>query len=228
MTTKEIATVEHDAELVVPLTEGKAKQLDKRIRAADNRVGNEMDGLIALLKEAVQGQIHVVLGYPSWPAYVKDAVHIVPADREERKALAQYMSGVGASNRAIAAVAGVSEGTVRNDLADADAQDYAGDTAGLDGKTYKRKTKDTNIIDAEVVEDPEEEADSEPRKATDVIDDFAENMDYLMPNVQAFNDILADDAELLPKARKRIAARFSNRLQSAVTDLQKVVDELMV
>ncbi len=228
-TSTEIAVVE--AEVVAPdepkpLTERKAQALDKRIRAASEKIVSNMDALLELLNEAAQGQIHVALGFPSWPAYLKDAVQVVPTDRSERKALSEYMAGKGMSNRAIAAIVGVDEKTVRRDV---EGKVDGGETAGLDGKTYKRKSKaekeaeDQEPIDAEIVP----EGDTEERKATDVIADFGEQMDYLMPNVQAFNDILRDDAELFPKARKRIAKQYLNRLQSSISDLQKVVDALM-
>lgn len=222
MTTKDVAVI--DAEIVgeiEPLSEGKAKVLDKRIRLASIRVADNTAQLLDLLEEAANGKIHVALGYPSWPAYIKDAVNVSPADDSERKALVSLMSGKGMSVRAIADVVGVGKSTVSRDLADEDVPDGT-PTTGVDGKEYKR---------AKVADDVDEPLDveevQEPRKATDVIDDFGENMDYLMPNVAAFNDILRDDAELFPKARKRIAQRFGPRLHTAIADLQKILDVVM-
>lgn len=228
---KEVAVV--DAEVVAtvdvpkPLTEAKAKSLDKRIRAASDKLTIGMDALLDLLNEAASGQIHVALGYASWPAYLKDAVKVVPADRTERKQLTEYMSGRGMSNRAISAIVGVDEKTVRRDT---EGKNDGGKTEGLDGKSYKRKSqaeKDAEaeaaqVIDAEVVDDEGPE-----RKATDVIADFDENMDYLFPAVQAFTDMLADDADLWGKAQKRIARKHLNTLQDHIANLQAVVDALM-
>jgi hypothetical protein len=204
-----------------PLSEGKARVLDKQIRQAGARVATEQDKLIELLNKAATGQIHTALGYPSWPAYLKDAVSIVLSDREERKALASLMSGKGVSNRAVAAMLGVSEATVRRDTEGAEKPDTV---EGLDGTPQPRKKRDDNVIDAEVVDD---EPDDVERTPADVVEDFAAEVDTLLINVQAFKDILNDDEELLPKARKRLAQRFCKRLSGAISDLQSVVDELM-
>lgn len=228
--TKEVAVV--DAEVVAsvdapkPLTEAKAKSLDKRIRAASEKLTANMDSLLDLLNEAASGQIHVALGYASWPAYLKDAVKVVPTDRTERKQLVEYMSGKGMSNRAISAIVGVDEKTVRRDT---EGKTDGGETTGLDGKSYKRKSqaeKDAEaeaaqVIDAEVVDE------DVTRRATDVIADFDENMDYLYPAVQAFTDQLQDDADLWGKAVKRIAKKHLNTLQAHIAALQAVADAMM-
>jgi predicted transcriptional regulator len=223
MPSSEVAVIDAEVVEVEPLSEGKARVLDKRIRQASARVVDNTAVLLGLLDEAAVGQIHVALGFSSWTAWVKDAVQVSPADEVERKSLVSLMSGKGMSQRAIASVVGVDQATVSRDLAeergDADAST---DVTGVDGKTYKpkpKKEKKQEPLDVEEVE--------EPRKATDVISDFRENMEYLEPAVQAFSDLLADDTELFEKARKRIAKSHLNPLGSMIADLQKVVDELM-
>lgn len=208
-----------------PLTEGMARNLDKRIRQAGGRVGVETDKLLELLKEAMDGQIHVALGKPSWLAYFKEVVGTLAwKGRDQRQALAGVLAGTGVSNRSSAAILGVDEATVRNDLRDADVS-APDKKKGADGKEYpaKPKPKDDNIIEAEW----EEESEEEQRKPADVVEDFAAEVDTLLINVQAIKDILDVDAELFDKARKRCAQRFAKRLQGVVTDVQAVVDELM-
>jgi transcriptional regulator with XRE-family HTH domain len=219
MTTTEIATI--DAEVLPePLSEGKAKVLDKRIRQAGIRVADQTASLLDLLEEALVGKIHVALGFPSFTAYVKEAVRITPTDVDERKALVSMMSGKGLSQRAMAAVAGVDQATISRDLAgDANASTN-GQTIGTDGKTYKRKEKEQEPLDVEFEEEPEEEE----RKPADVVEDFGSEIDTLLIDVQAFKDVLDD--ELFDKARKRIAQRFVKRLNGAIKDLQDIFDTL--
>ena len=98
-----------------------AEKLDKRIREAE---------LIA--------KIHAALGYPTFAAYRR-------ATRRDRvRSLAEQ----GVSNRTIAAVAGVTEGTVRNDLKRG-AQNYApeqGKRRGSVGKAISDLKKATDRV----------------------------------------------------------------------------------
>lgn len=219
----EVAVI--DAEVVeapAPLSEGKAKVLDKRIRQASARVAENTAQMLALLDEAATGQIHVALGFPSWTAWVKDAVKITPANEVERKSLVSLMSGKGMGQRAIADVVGVNQATVSRDIAEAEAAGDAPastDTLGPDGKTYKRepKPKKQEPLD---VEEVEEEVKQQP-----VSVDFKDEMDELANCVSSFNDILED--ERFVKARKTIAKHNLNKLQEYITALQGVVDALM-
>lgn len=220
MTTKEVAVL--DGEVVdtpEPLSEGRAKVLDKRIRQASSRVADNTAALLALLDEAAAGQIHVALGFPSWTAWVKDAVQVSPANEVERKSLVSLMSGKGMSQRAIASVVGANQATVSRDLAEGDA-DASPDTQGLDGKTYSKPKKEPKQepLDVEEVEPPVE-------KQQPVSQDFKDEMAYLANSVSSFHDILVD--ERFPKARKTIAKNNLNKLQEFISELQKVVDELM-
>jgi hypothetical protein len=210
-----------EAEIVeapAPLSEGKAKVLDKRIRQASARVVDNTATLLNLLDEAAVGQIHVALGFPSWPAWVRDAVQISPTDDTERKSLVQLMNGKGMSQRAIADVVGVNQATVSRDLSEAPADaDASADTEGLDGKVYPKQPKKQKPLDVDEVEPVE--------KQQPVSADFKEEMYMLANSVSSFQDILAD--ERFPKARNTIAKNNLNRLQELIGELQKIVDELM-
>lgn len=201
-----------------PLTEAKAKALDKKVRAAGVKAAASMADLLDLLEEAAVGQIHTALGYASWTAWVSEAVQIAPTDENERKAFVSMMSGKGMSQRAIADVVGVNQATISRDLSgDADAS--TGKTTGKDGKEYDRTPKADKIIDAEVV-DVEPEAKPQPLSS-----DFSDEMDYLNNSVLAFKDLVED--ERFEKGRKTIAKRFLNKLTENISELQKVVDLLM-
>ena len=244
MTTTEIAIPEQagaelvDAELVPqpstePLTEKQARDLDKKIRSASDRWVINRNKLLDLLDEAARGEIHVALGYSSWTAYVEDAVQLHPADRDERKAFVQLMAEKGMSQRAIAGTLGIDQKTVSNDLrsTEENSSPKPDKITTLNGKlqTSNRKPKskpepepkpDNNIIDAEEAPVPEPEVEAEPEQESNPADDFSDEMDRLLINVQAFKDILGD--ERFPKARNQIAKRHLDPLNGAVGDLQRV------
>lgn len=215
MTSTDLATIEAEL-LPEPLSERKAQALDKKIRTAGEKLTNDVNALWELLDQAAAGQIHVALGYPSWTAYVKDAVVITPSDKVERKELAKLMAGKGMSQRAIAGALGVSQKTIDRDLK---GEELPAETTGLDGKTYKQEPEsepEPEIIDAEVVDPPE---DDEP-----VIEEFKGEVDNLQINMQAFKDVVTTDPELFAKARKRIAQRFTGKLKSAGADLEDLIN----
>jgi hypothetical protein len=151
----ELAVIDNDPVAPEPLTKAKAKALDKKIRAASDKVSTSTENLLDLLEEAAAGNIHEALELPSWTAWFADAVQISISDKHERKELVKLMSGKGMSQRAIAGTLGVSQKTVDRDL---DGEQVAdGETVtGLNG-VEKPKTKakavaaeeDPGYIDAE-------------------------------------------------------------------------------
>lgn len=235
MTTKEIDLVQGEIiDLPEPLSEGKARVLDKRIRLANARVENELDGLLALINEAAAGQIWVALGLPSLSAYLKDAVQIIPKDTTERRALSEALAGKGFSNRTTAAILNVDEATIRRDTKGA--APAAGDIEGADGKTYRRKDDEPQDVDEVPLpdtgsgvgggdyEEPEPDVVDTP-KPQPVSKDFRDEMGYLGNSILAFKDILDDSR--FAKAAKTIAKNHLNDLQENIVELQKVVDCLM-
>ena len=214
-----------------PLTENKAKALDKKIRAASDKVDTNFHALIDLLEEAAEGLIHVALGYSSWPAYVKDAVQFSVMDRIERKSLVALMTGKGMSQRAIAAALGTSKGTVQNDQK-VDNTCPPDNVTGLDGKTYPkpRPTPEPKQLDAESQDEQqvwEEEPEPEPEPPwvpTPLTQVFDDEMFQLENDVQAIQEILAD--ERFTNARNRIARKNLDRLQAAIAELHAVADVL--
>src|SRR5258705_201924 len=221
MTSTELEVVEGTL-ATEPLSEGKANVLDKRIRQACIRVADNTATLLDLLEEAAVGQAHVALGFPSWTAYVKDAVTISPTDADERKVLVSLMSGKGMSVRAIADVVGAGKSTVSRDLEGVP----RGTTKGLDDNNYPPRPEKQEPLDVEYEEEPEPEPEVEPEvKPQPVSKDFKDEMALLFNSVSSFKEILAD--ERFPKARKTIAKNHLNKLQEYIADLQKVVDELM-
>jgi hypothetical protein len=105
-----------DAEVVPTLDQAAAGRLDKRIRLLVGTINDSITKLHELVQEAKYGDAHVALGFPSWTAYLADVFTVdVRLERGARAELVGYLSGEGMSNRTIAEVIGVDEGTVRND-----------------------------------------------------------------------------------------------------------------
>lgn len=102
-----------------------AQRRAERIRFHATNANEAMQSLLKLIAQAQELEDHVTLGYASWTAYVADVFGNEPMRLagEVRRALSPQLSETGMSNRAIASVLGVSEGTIRNDLAGA--QNYA-------------------------------------------------------------------------------------------------------
>ncbi len=117
MTTNiEVAVI--DAEVVEVLDETAARKLDGRIRVMAGSVRDQVQTLARLIDQAKAGEVHVVLGYPSWTAYIADVFSSAPLhlEREQRRELVGYLSGEGMSVRTIGQTVGADRNTVRSDL----------------------------------------------------------------------------------------------------------------
>ncbi len=117
MTTNiEVAVI--DAEVVEVLDETAARKLDGRIRVMAGSVRDQVQTLARLIDQAKAGEVHAVLGYPSWTAYIADVFSSAPLHlkREQRRELVEYLSGEGMSVRAIGQTVGADRNTVRSDL----------------------------------------------------------------------------------------------------------------
>ena len=107
-----------DAEVVERLDETAARKLDGRIRRMATAVRDQIQTLSGLIEEAKAGEVHAVLGYPSWTAYIADVFSSAPLhlERVQRRELVGYLSGEGMSVRAIGQTVGAARNTVRDDL----------------------------------------------------------------------------------------------------------------
>jgi hypothetical protein len=99
-----------------PLDKPAAVLLDKRIRLQAGRAKDSLTKLYVLVEQAKHGQVHTTLGYRSWDTYVANVFTAkISLGREQRRELVEYLCGEGMSNRRIADVINIDEGTVRND-----------------------------------------------------------------------------------------------------------------
>jgi predicted transcriptional regulator len=220
----DLAVIEDNAELA-PLTEGKARQLDKRIRTTGTKLDDTADTFVSLLQDAAIGQIHVPLGLKSWTVYVADVakdnkfLQMVAKDRIERKALAVAMSEHGMSQSQIGAALGWSQKTIDRDL---EGVEFDSDTiTSSDNRTMPRNAPrdDDNTIDAEVVDD------EPPAKPASVTDDFETEVFNLQLAITEMKEIIGED-DRFPKQRKKIQAKYLNSLQEVKTELETIIDEV--
>jgi len=104
-------------DVTVPLDEAAARRLAGRIRRMGQTFIRNWETLAGLVEEAKAGSLHEALGFPSWPAYLADALGgQISVGGEARRELVQYLAGEGMSQRAIAQVAGVGKTTVQREL----------------------------------------------------------------------------------------------------------------
>lgn len=96
-----------------------ARRLTERIRLVAVTVSDNLDKLKSLVVEAREGNVHIVLGYASWTAYLADVLGQTPLrlERDVRQELVAELSAQGMSTRAIAPIVGVSREQVRIDVA---------------------------------------------------------------------------------------------------------------
>jgi hypothetical protein len=113
-----------------------ARQLDTSIRALAWQAHLVFEALYGLVEAAKSNNIHEVLGFPSWTAYLADALDGQwKVERDKRGEIIRYLAEQGMSQRAITAVTGVGKGTVYRELAGAPLGQLI---TGLDGKMYRR------------------------------------------------------------------------------------------
>jgi hypothetical protein len=94
-----------------------ARRLTERIRLVAQNVADNVEKLRDLVSEARESDVHQVLGYASWTAYLKDVFGDEPLRlaRDVRQELVAELSAQGMSTRAIAPIVGVSVGTIHTD-----------------------------------------------------------------------------------------------------------------
>lgn len=109
----EVAPVEHEVEVTVPLDDARAKMLDSRIKTCVENIGDRLTALHKLLDEAQEGQVHLTMGFRSWTEYLADRIgNRWQVAGDERREMAQLLANRGMSMRAIASITGTSKSTV--------------------------------------------------------------------------------------------------------------------
>jgi hypothetical protein len=115
-----------------------ARELDRKLRAQVALIAEGVETFVALVREAKASEIHLELGYPSWPSYFVSVVGgVMPKFRiADRREMVAMLAGTGLSHYAISKALGIGYSTVARDLTFRPAAERE-DTVGLDGKRYK-------------------------------------------------------------------------------------------
>ena len=137
---KDVAAHLDDAEVrsLDPITFDQAEDLDKRLRGEARTVAESMERFKTLIAEAKARDLHQLLGFASWTAYIADIIgkEMGRLHADDRREIVALLTGEGMSQRAIAEAVGVSNATVSRDQV---LQGVTPDTVtGLDGKEYAR------------------------------------------------------------------------------------------
>ncbi len=185
--------------------------------------------LAELVEAAKNSQVHLALGFPSWTAYLADALGgQMELSSDSRREVVALMAGHGMSERAISAAVGVSQSTVHRDLGQvihddspADAEDIeskpAQSVTGIDGKNYRpKKPKRPTPTDTQRRATFREDM---LRKAIAVLD-AVDKLNGL--TTRDGGDLFADYAK-----RKTVAADdVRKRLARCIGNLQEMLDQL--
>ena len=142
-----------------PVDDGKravAVQRANTIRGALKDLHNALSRYVPALQEAWDQEDWRVLGYGSWQAYcdAELAVGRLKLTRDERQWMVAELRQSDMSERAIAAVLGVSQMTVHRDATSAEPKDSP--VKGVDGKTYPARKPKVIKPDGEPVSGEEE------------------------------------------------------------------------
>lgn len=139
-------------------TRSDAQRRGDRIRALVQGVAQDLEAVRDLVREAKAADDHLVLGFPSWTAYLADLFGTQPLHlaREVRRELVAELAAQGMSTRAIAPIVGATKSQVARDIAavpDGTPEPVViavnvatgeviedAPITGLDGKTYARPT----------------------------------------------------------------------------------------
>lgn len=200
---------------VQTMTVLEAEKITTRIDLRLTTAAENFTAARELIREAIEKQAHVALGFASPGAYLaaKFGGALQALGFEQRREVVQELSDAGLSTRAIAPVVGVSQKTVSRD---AQAPRESGDsrpspvTTGLDGKSYPaptlkppRRRAITDQLQGIVIE-----LDKWSRRLEAVMGDdrVPEHLDKLAIHSKLLNEIdgrVFDAIEMLDKAASR-------------------------
>jgi hypothetical protein len=130
----------HTLEVITPLTKHQATALDKQIRERADQVAQDICAIKELLDQAQAEQVHLTLGWKSWPAYVADVLSgRLDVTENNRKSIVRVLRGEGLSLRAIGTATNTSKSSVQRELSQDGTVDQPATVTSLDGK--KRPAK---------------------------------------------------------------------------------------
>lgn len=130
---------EHDGQL----SPSAAKVKTAELRLALGRLADALAEAHALVLEVWEGRADIALGHPSWADYCHKRLAVLQDVKwppATRRAVAEDLRVHGMSYRAIAAVLGVSVGTVSTDCSAMTGRDHPVEVVSLDGRRRPAST----------------------------------------------------------------------------------------
>lgn len=191
------------------MTALEAEKITTRIDLRLTTAAENFTAARELIREAIEKQAHVALGFASPGAYLaaKFGGSLQALGFEQRREVVQELSDAGLSTRAIAPVVGVSQKTVNRD---AQAPRESGDsrptpvTTGLDGKSYPAL---------------------KPRRRPALTDQFQNIVNELDKWSRRLESVMADDR--VPKHLNELASqsKLLNEIDGRVLDAIEMLDQ---
>ncbi|MGH3556425.1 winged helix-turn-helix domain-containing protein [Mycobacterium sp.] len=193
-----------DGEVLIPLDRPAAEKLDGRIRRMAGATREHFEKVGRLLDDARAGQVHDVLGFPSWPTYVADALGgNLQLSGDSRREIVALMSDAGMSVRGISAATGVPKSTVADDVA----------KVSLAEQVSENRT-------------PDPDADGRIGPAPDPVDPFGANVDDDPEPPTTGTD--GKTYPRKPKKPKKLAPSDSERRAAFRNDMSRKADAAAV
>jgi hypothetical protein len=205
-----------------PVARDVAETLDKELRTQARSIAASMERFRELIAEAKASQVHVVLGFKSWPDYIADVVNreMGKLHADDRRQIVALLAGEGMSNPAIGNALGVDQSTVYRDkqgLQNANPAPAPAVVTGLDNKQYRKPKPKPDVPKPKAVESeedvPDEPEEPEPEWPTAVGDEWMRgrfsaaepySYDYISRYIPGGEALLA--AEVLEDYVKRVEA----------------------
>ncbi len=143
----------------VQVTLDVARDLTEGIRHAGLGVKGQLENLSKLMEVAKAGNVHAVLGYDSWTAYISATLSDMPMvlQADMRRTVVAELASQGMSARAIAPILGVSRATIQRDVLGGSFEPpHSGELSsprfveGRDGKSYSVPAPKAAINDTDL------------------------------------------------------------------------------
>lgn len=215
------------SELTTAMTEREARRLTERIRITAHNYTEAKAKLLTLVQEAKDGNVHEVLGYKSWTAYLAETLGDEPMRlaRDERQEMVRVLSAEGMSTRAIAPVLGVTHKTVVKD-----SQAIRGDVVPevppaieKHGEAIAQPPKTITGMDGKAYTRPEPKEAPKPR-AEAVTSQFSGAIADLNRLLDRFHRITTSPN--YPANKNQVATLHGSDLTRAISELKTIADAL--
>ncbi|MED5814480.1 helix-turn-helix domain-containing protein [Mycolicibacterium sp. 050232] len=203
-----------------------ATEFDQTLRREARTVAQSMIRFKELIAQAQIQHLHEQLGFPSWTAYIADVIanEMTALPVNDRRRVVALLAGEGMSQRVIAQAVGVSQSTVRDDVAQV-SRNYSPDTEST-GQLPDRSIADAiNTItgrDGKHYPRPQRRPPGDKPKPTGAV--ILHHLTQIMPAVMALNPRV--DKVGVDNVTTEEAHHIRELLQDTITECQQALDKL--